>query len=91
MLRITQDRENGNVVRLRLDGTITPETFGEIEQACARHRRGNGHVIIFDMAGVTFMNDEAANKLARLSGNALRIINCSPFIAALLETAGGSD
>lgn len=91
MLRITEGTENGNVVRLRLDGTITPETFVEIEEVCGRHRRGNGHVIIVDMAGVTFMTDEAAGKLARLSGNWLRLINCSPFIAALLEAAGDSN
>jgi anti-anti-sigma regulatory factor len=74
-----------------LDGTISPATFVEIEEVCRQHRCGNGQVIIVDMAGVTFMNDEAAKKLARLSGDWLRVINCSPFIAALLETAGDLD
>jgi hypothetical protein len=38
------------------------------------------------MAGVEFMNDQAARGLIGMSNEKLRIINCSPFIATLLET-----
>jgi hypothetical protein len=62
MLRITENAENGNIVRLRLDGT-----------------------------GVVFMNNEVASKLARLRSEQLKIINCSPFIEALLNTVEKSD
>jgi hypothetical protein len=48
-------------------------------------------MIILDMAGVSFMNDESAGKLARIKGETLRIINCSPFIAALLDTVERTD
>jgi hypothetical protein len=43
------------------------------------------------MAGVNFMNAAAAKKLADLRCDALRVINCSPFIAALLSEARHLD
>lgn len=88
MLRITESIENGGTVRLRLDGTITADTFPEIDRTCAHHLQQHlaGHVIL-DMAGVSFMQTEPAQKLARIRGTRLQIINCSPFIAALLNTA----
>ena len=45
-----------------------------------------GKVILVDMAGVVFMNNEVASKLAGLRSEQLRIINCSPFIETLLNT-----
>ncbi len=87
MLRITESIENGATVRLRLDGTVTADSFAELDRTCTHHlQHANGHVIL-DMAGVSFMQVEPAQKLARIRGNNLQIINCSPFIAALLDTA----
>ena len=86
MLRITEDSENGKTVRLRIDGTLTEIGYPELESICARHQRSDGIVLLLDMAGVVFMQDEVAKKLANLRGERLRIINCSPFIETLLET-----
>lgn len=91
MLRITENLENGKTVRLRLDGTISLDTFDDLARICARQQQGNGRTIIVDMAGVIFMNDLAAKKLARLCCDSLRIINCSPYIAALLKIVEGLD
>ena len=91
MLRITETTESGKTVRLRLDGTITAETFAELDRACVPHRQNGQSTIILDMAGVSFMHAEAAQKLAQLSGKSLRIINCSPFVATLLDTARTSE
>lgn len=90
MLRITETVENGSVVKLRLDGTITLESFAEIDRTCAQHQSPK-RTVILDMAGVTFMQTEPAQKLAQLKRDSLRIINCSPFIAAMLETAENLD
>lgn len=90
MLRITENIENGKTVRLRLDGTITPESFEDLEKACVISGQGNQQIIL-DMAGVSFMHAESAQKLAALRGESLRIINCSPFIATLLDTIAKSD
>lgn len=91
MLRITENLESGDAIRLRLDGTITTESYAELDKAFARYHDGRTPKIILDMAGVSFMNDESADKLARIKGESLRIINCSPFIAALLDTVARTD
>lgn len=87
-MRITEHFENGNTVRLRLDGTVSLQSFDPLMEACNRHLGQNQKMIILDMSGVDFMNDEAASRLAPLQSESLRIINCSPFIATLLETVG---
>ena len=43
-------------------------------------------VILLDFAGIVFMNNAVARKLADLRSDRLTIINCSPFIETLLET-----
>jgi hypothetical protein len=78
MLRITENSENGKTVRLRIDGTLTEICYPALESICARHQRSAGIVLLLDMAGVVFMQDEVA-KLASLRGDRLRIINLFPF------------
>ena len=85
MLRITETRENDSLLRLRLDGTLTAESFADLEAAW-REGSKQTTIVILDMAGVSFMNEPAARKIAAIKGDRLRIVNCSPFIAALLET-----
>lgn len=88
MLRITENLDDPRTIRLRLDGTISLESLTELGQAFARHQDGSQKTIILDMAGVDFMKNEAARKLVNLQSDTLRIINCSPFIATLMETLG---
>jgi anti-anti-sigma regulatory factor len=91
MLRITESTENGKVVRIRLDGTVTSSSYSELEAACLRHQNAPKKIILVDMAGVMFMNNEVASKLAGLRSEQLRIINCSPFIETLLNTVAPSQ
>jgi anti-anti-sigma regulatory factor len=91
MLRITENFENGDSVRLRLDGTLSLATFDEFADVCDRHQQNDHRTIIVDMGGVNFMHDEAARRLANMRGESLRIINCSPFIATLLDAVGRKD
>ena len=86
MLRITELRESQDTLRIRLDGTISPEAVAELAERCARHQEQSQKSILLDLAGVDFMKDEAADKLADLQSGSITIINCSPFIATLLET-----
>ena len=87
MLRITENCEDDNTVRLRLDGTISETSFAEVEEAFTRLvrsvRRG---MVVLDMAGVVFMNNDAARKMVQLRSEHVQIINCSPFIQTLLNT-----
>jgi anti-anti-sigma regulatory factor len=91
MLRITENLENGDVIRLRLDGSLTTDSYAELDKVFSRYHPKGKQMIILDMAGVSFMNDESADKLATIQGENLRIINCSPFIAALLDTVERTD
>jgi len=91
MLRITEELENNAAVRFRLDGTISQEASDELAELFARHQSSGTRIVIVDMAGVNFMSHEAARSIARLRGKSLRIINCSPFIAALLDSAVSLD
>ena len=91
MLKITENFETGKTVRLRLDGTLSRETFDELTHAFSLHRDGAGRTVILDMAGVEFMNDQAARELVNMRSEDLRIINCSPFIATLLETISNRE
>lgn len=91
MLRITEDLENDAAVRVRLDGTISEEASEELAKLFARHQSTGKRTVIADMAGVNFMSNVAARKLARMPSESLRIINCSPFIAALLDSAKTMD
>jgi len=91
MLRITEKSEDGEILRVRLDGTINTDSYSELEKVFARYNGADGRTIILDMAGVDFMNDEAARNLIRVRSERVRIINCSPFIVMLLETLDRPD
>ena len=86
MLRITENLENGDAVRVRLDGKISLDSYADLEGVLGRLRDRGRRIILLDMAGVTFLNGDAAQKLARARGENVRIVNCSPFISALLDT-----
>ena len=91
MLKITENVEAGNTVRLRLDGTLSKEAFGELAGAYMAHRHDADRTVILDMAGVEFMNEQAARGLIDMRNERLRIINCSPFITTLLETIAKAE
>ena len=91
MLRITENAESENTIRLRLDGTVNSTSYAELETTCSRHREPPEKIILVDMAGVLFMDNKVASKFAGLRGEQLRIINCSPFIEMLLSTVERSD
>jgi anti-anti-sigma regulatory factor len=86
MLKITESIENGKTIRLRLDGTINGTTYGDLDQIFSRHQNRSQRTVIVDMAGIDFMDEESARKIAKRRSERLRLINCSPFIVMLLET-----
>lgn len=91
MLRITENRENASAVRFRLDGILSSETYADLENIFSRHQTGEPKTIVIDMQGVTFLNEAAARKLARMRGSGVRVVNCSPFVTMLLETSARQD
>jgi anti-anti-sigma regulatory factor len=91
MLRITENFENGKAVRLRLDGTLSDDSYQDFARILAPHERAGGRTIIVDFAGVDFMSDESARQIAAMQSEKVRVINCSPFIETLLQTVARSD
>jgi hypothetical protein len=91
MLRITENLENPQAIRLKLDGILNTETYENFEHVFFRHPAGDWETIILDMRGLTFLHEGAARKLARIGGPRVRVINCSPFIKTLLETVARQD
>ena len=86
MFRITEQFENGKTLRLRLDGTLSIESYKDFAAVFAAPEKTSGKTIIIDLAGVGFMDDQSARNLALMQSERIRIINCSPFIEMLLAT-----
>jgi hypothetical protein len=86
MLRITENIQKGDTIGFRLDGTLTADSWAELEAMCLHYQESEGKLVELDMAGVVFMNEEVAKKLVDLRSARLSITNCSPFIEMLLRT-----
>jgi anti-anti-sigma regulatory factor len=89
MLRITETVDS-RFIRLRLDGSVSSEAADDLRKLCASYQANGSGTLIIDMDGVSFMSSEAAWKLAGMRTDSLRLINCSPFITMLLNTATDS-
>jgi anti-anti-sigma regulatory factor len=85
MLRITRTDEQGNVIRLRIDGTVDGDFLSHIEASYSAGKSSEDYLLLLDMSGVDFMTEAAARQLALLRSERLRIVNCSPFIETLLR------
>jgi anti-anti-sigma regulatory factor len=86
MLRITETFES-RFIRLRLDGSVSSEAADDLQKLCGSYQASGSGTLVIDMDGVSFMSSEAARKLAGMRTDSLRLINCSPFITTLLNTA----
>lgn len=86
MLRISENLDNGQTLKLRLDGTLDAVSWPELEEILSRHGANYDRSILMDLAGVPFMTNDVAQKLSALRRDGLKIINCSPFIEMLLKT-----
>lgn len=91
MLRITEHYENEKTLRLRLDGTVDEASCAELQNAWSQGNEDSDRTVIIDMAGVMFMSAEAAGQIAMLRDSSLHIVNCSPFIEMLLNSAINSQ
>ncbi len=85
MLKITEILDNQSTIRLRLDGTVNESSCLDIEDLLRRHRSKEQITIVLDMAGVSFINGEAARKVALLCDHRVQLANCSPYLDALFQ------
>lgn len=87
MLKISEEIATGSFTTIRLDGTLTGEGLIDLKTLLAESSQRPSPTFVIDMAGVAFMTDEAAGELVRFRDHGMQIINCSPFIQTLLESA----
>lgn len=87
MLMIKEMKKNKGAVTLKLDGRIEGLYMPDLERICERYRRMKNSTILLDFTGVTYIDDDGLESLMRIRDDRVEIVNCSPFIRALLNNA----
>ena len=84
MLRIVSTRDQHGT-QLFLEGRLIGPWVDECRQACEHALASAGRVTL-DLGSVSFVDRDGAALLRKLAGRHASITNCSPFVAAQLET-----
>jgi anti-anti-sigma regulatory factor len=87
MLRIHHDVVGAHEVTLRLQGRIVAEWAELLERECRSLMRF-GHRVVLDLSDVVFIGRSGVGVLGRVSRGGVRIVGCTPLIAAMLEQEG---
>jgi anti-anti-sigma regulatory factor len=86
MLRITEISEDDKTVKLRLDGRIVEAWVSDLEEICIHYRDEKRKTVVLDLSGVTFIDSRGVTMLEKMKDGRLKIVNCSLFIEALLNS-----
>jgi len=89
MLRIEKVGEDAGTVRLKLEGRVVAQWVAALEEECQPVLQRSKRLIL-DVAGVTFIDRDGVAMLAKMNGKRLQVVNCSPFLRALLRCPEGS-
>ena len=87
MLRIQRDELDAHTVGLLLHGRIAAEWAELLERECEELSR-SGFRVVLDLSEVVFIGRSGLEALGRLNRADVRIVGCSPLIAAMLEQEG---
>ncbi len=87
MLRITKVAETPSQVTLKLEGRIVSDWVAVLERECLRFLQEKQKVLL-DFSGVTFIDGRGVEMLKRITSENLKILNCSPLLADLLQGGG---
>ena len=87
MLRIQRHDVNARTVSLVLQGRIAAEWADLLERECAELMRSKLHVVL-DLSEVVFIGRYGVEALGRLGRAGVRVIVCTPLIAAMLKQEG---
>ncbi|MGH7703050.1 MAG: sigma-70 family RNA polymerase sigma factor [Gemmatimonadales bacterium] len=82
MLRIDVVGQAGDEITVRLEGRMVGPWVEELRRAC-EPCLGNGHALILDLSGVSFIDREGLVLCRTLLKDA-QFTNCSPFVKELL-------
>jgi anti-anti-sigma regulatory factor len=89
ILRIEKVGEDVATVTLRLEGRVVAQWVASLEDECQRVLRKSKRLVL-DVAGVTFIDRNGVAMLRKMNGGRVQVVNCSPFLRALLRRPEGS-
>ena len=87
MLRITEISQDEKTVKLRLDGRLVEAWVSDLEEMCIHYRDEESKTVVLDLSGVTFIDNRGVRMLEKIKDGRLKIVNCSLFIEALLNSS----
>jgi anti-anti-sigma regulatory factor len=87
VLRIQRHDGNDDTVTLVLQGRVLAEWADLLERECGKLVRSKSRVVL-DLTEVEFIGRYGVAALGRLCLAGVRIIGCTPLIAAVLEQEG---
>jgi RNA polymerase sigma-70 factor (ECF subfamily) len=91
MIKITRTTsEDGEVVRLQVEGRVVLGTALELTTAC-RAGLATGKAILLDLTGVVFVDPEGARSVHAATESGVVVIGGSPFVAELLRSCRAGD
>jgi ABC-type transporter Mla MlaB component len=87
MLRITAVTSMTQVRTLRLEGQLIGPWVKELERS-REEARTNGALLVLDLAGVSFIDNDGLAFLQGLTDGTVTLINPSHFVAEQMKGAG---
>ena len=83
MLRITQVREDGDTIHLKVEGRVIGDGVSELDRTC-EDRLSRNQRIILDMSDVTYIDRQGVDALKRILGNNVQLTDSTLLLQALL-------
>ncbi len=84
MLRIELLDQKDGTTTLELAGRVVGPWVDELSRSCERILRVGGMLSV-DLRAVSFVDRDGVEFLQRLRGQAVALVNCSPFVAEQLK------
>ncbi|MCP4659095.1 MAG: hypothetical protein GY856_27110 [bacterium] len=74
---------------LRVAGQLVGPWVGVLERECTKLlREGTGELTV-DLEGLIYLNTAGCELLSRIAKSGIRVVNCSPLIAEMVESLCG--
>lgn len=83
MLRITQVREDGDTIHLKVEGRVIGDGVSELDRTCEDSLSRNQRIIL-DMSDVTYIDRHGVDALKRILGNNVQLTDATLLLQALL-------
>ncbi len=89
MIKITPTPKGTSAARLRVEGRIVGTAIDEVEAAVAEFAADASPIL--DLAGVTFVDHDAARAIGAMIRGGVAVVGSSPFVEEMLRAADGDS